>query len=289
MIQTSYLKFSGHETFHCRHFWLKKGVDYLNNGNSFKNKEAVIELGVGKNMVTSISHWLKSFGLVNVDLKLTELANLLLKDGGYDEYLESEGTLWLLHYQLQKIGYSSIYSLAFNQFRKTRVSFDFTLSSLIDYLVRQCKVNNIQFSSNTISSDVKIFSRSYCPPKKGSKNLEDDLSALFIDLRLILEVEGFKDNGDQVYRFNYGFHQTLPALIFLFAIIDQFDGESSITFEDIQQKVGDIFLCNQEQTHLLIDDLVAKEYVVYNEDAGRKEIQMKTDLNKWEILKNFYE
>ena len=84
-------------------------------------------------------------------------------------------------------------------------------------------------------------------------------------------------------------HQTLPALIFLFAIIDQFDGESSITFEDIQQKVGDIFLCNQEQTHLLIDDLVAKEYVVYNEDAGRKEIQMKTDLNKWEILKNFYE
>ena len=50
------------------------------------------------------------------DSELTELAHLLLKDGGYDEYLESEGTLWLLHYQLQKVGYSSIYSLAFNQF-----------------------------------------------------------------------------------------------------------------------------------------------------------------------------
>ena len=71
--------------------------------------------------------------------------------------------------------------------------------------------------------------------------------------------------------------------------MDQFDGESSITFEDVQRKVGDVFLCNQEQTHLLIDDLVENEYVVYNEDAGRKEIQMKTDLNKWEILKNFYE
>ena len=57
-------KFSGHETFHCRHFWLKKGVDHLSAGNSFKNKEAVVELGVGKNMVTSISHWLKAFGLV---------------------------------------------------------------------------------------------------------------------------------------------------------------------------------------------------------------------------------
>ena len=282
-------KFSGHETFHCRHFWLKKGVDHLSAGNSFKNKEAVVELGVGKNMVTSISHWLKAFGLANIDLELTELANLLLKDGGYDEYLESEGSLWLLHYQLQKVGYSSIYNKAFNQFRKSRVSFDFTLPALTDYLIRQCKVNNIQFSANTISSDVKIFSRSYCPPKRGSKNLEDDLSALFIDLRLIYEVDGLKDNGDQVYRFNYGLHQTLPALIFLFAIMDQFDGESSITFEDIQRKVGDVFLCNQEQTHLLIDDLVENEYVVYNEDAGRKEIQMKTDLNKWEILKNFYE
>ena len=282
-------KFSGHETFHCRHFWLKKGVDHLSAGSSFKNKEAVVELGVGKNMVTSISHWLKAFGLANVDLELTELANLLLKDGGYDEYLESESSLWLLHYQLQKVGYSSIYSLAFNQFRKSRVSFDFTLPALNDYLIRQCKVNNIQFSTNTISSDVKIFSRSYCPPIRGSKNLEDDLSALFIDLRLIYEVDGLKDNGDQVYRFNYGLHQTLPALIFLFAIMDQFDGESSITFEDIQRKVGDVFLCNQEQTHLLIDDLVENESVVYNEDAGRKEIQMKTDLNKWEILKNFYE
>ena len=74
-------KFSGHETFHCRHFWLKKGVDHLSAGSSFKNKEAVVELGVGKNMVTSISHWLKAFGLANVDLELTELANLLLKDG----------------------------------------------------------------------------------------------------------------------------------------------------------------------------------------------------------------
>ena len=66
-------KFSRHETFHCRHFWLKKGVDHKSSGNSFKNKEAVVELVVGKNMVTSISHWVKVFGLAYVDLELTEL------------------------------------------------------------------------------------------------------------------------------------------------------------------------------------------------------------------------
>ncbi|HRW22723.1 MAG TPA: DUF4007 family protein, partial [Bacteroidales bacterium] len=55
------LTFSGHETFHCRTFWLKKGYDFLVSGNNtFKNEEAaVVELGVGKNMVASIRYWMK--------------------------------------------------------------------------------------------------------------------------------------------------------------------------------------------------------------------------------------
>jgi len=284
------LKFSGHETFHCRHFWLKKGIDYVQQGKSFKAPESVVDLGVGKNMVSSIYHWLKAFGLIDEKtFEITQLAKCIFNDDGYDTYLENEGTLWLMHYQLQANGYSSIYKLAFNQFRKTRVSFDFTAISLYEYLVRQCMVKEIQFSENTVRNDVKVFLRSYLPPSRGSRNLEDDLSALFIDLRLLFEVDGLKEKGEQVYRFNYGLHETLPELIFLYALLDQFEGESSITFEDIQQKVSDIFLCNQEQTHLLIDKLVDQEILIYNEDAGRKEIQLKKQLNKWEILNSYYE
>ena len=39
------LTFTGHETFHCRHFWLKKGYDYLSTGQSFKNPDAITALG----------------------------------------------------------------------------------------------------------------------------------------------------------------------------------------------------------------------------------------------------
>ena len=58
-------RFSGHETFHCRHFWLKKGFDYASQSTVFKSPDSPAVLGVGKNMVKSIEHWLRAFGLID--------------------------------------------------------------------------------------------------------------------------------------------------------------------------------------------------------------------------------
>ena len=49
--------FSGHESFPCKTLWLKKGYDFVVAGNDFNSPEAVIGLGVGKNMVASIRFW----------------------------------------------------------------------------------------------------------------------------------------------------------------------------------------------------------------------------------------
>ena len=46
--------FSGHESFQCRQLWLKKSYDFVNKKKSFNNEDAVVELGVGKNMVSII-------------------------------------------------------------------------------------------------------------------------------------------------------------------------------------------------------------------------------------------
>ena len=50
------LTFSGHESFTCRQFWLKKGYDFLIAGHSFADPDAVVHLGVGKNMVSAIHY-----------------------------------------------------------------------------------------------------------------------------------------------------------------------------------------------------------------------------------------
>ena len=41
--------FSGHESFHCKSLWLKKGYDFICNKKHFADTDSVVELGVGKN------------------------------------------------------------------------------------------------------------------------------------------------------------------------------------------------------------------------------------------------
>lgn len=80
--------FSGHETFQCRHLWLKKGYDYAKAGKSFSAEDAVVELGVGKNMVTSIRFWMRAFDLMEAnDQKPNEFADYIFGDDDKDLFL----------------------------------------------------------------------------------------------------------------------------------------------------------------------------------------------------------
>ena len=42
--------FSGHESFACKSHWLKRGYDFVVAGKNFNDDEAVVHLGVGKNL-----------------------------------------------------------------------------------------------------------------------------------------------------------------------------------------------------------------------------------------------
>jgi hypothetical protein len=55
---TQPFSFSGHETFVFRYTWLKKAVDAVSfDPRIFGQDDAIVTLGVGKNMVRSIRHW----------------------------------------------------------------------------------------------------------------------------------------------------------------------------------------------------------------------------------------
>ena len=55
--------FSGHESFPCKTLWLKKGYDFVKAEKEFNAPEAVVDLGIGKNMVAAVRYWYKAFGL----------------------------------------------------------------------------------------------------------------------------------------------------------------------------------------------------------------------------------
>ena len=89
-------KFSGHQTFVFRHGWLEKGVDLVRrNPRGFLEEDAIVELGVGKNMVESIKYWCMQTGLLedgatSGDLQLTSFAEFIFGQNpgeGVDPYL----------------------------------------------------------------------------------------------------------------------------------------------------------------------------------------------------------
>ena len=119
--------FARHETFQPRYGWVKKAHDAAaDNADAFNQAEAVVRLGVGKNMVKSVRFWGLAFGLlaeVAVAGKSahlvgpTNFSRALLADDGWDPYSELPGTLWLLHWSLLKPPcIAPVWWLAFNEF-----------------------------------------------------------------------------------------------------------------------------------------------------------------------------
>jgi hypothetical protein len=98
--------FAGHETFPFRYTWLPKGIGcLLEHPDLFTQDDALVMLGVGKNMVRSIRHWCVALDVIEPEgrrgmMRPTGLGLSLFGDEGWDPYLEDTGTLWLLHWKL---------------------------------------------------------------------------------------------------------------------------------------------------------------------------------------------
>ncbi len=99
-------RISGHESFPCRYTWLPKAVRGLReNPKLFADEaEAMVDLGVGKNMVRSIRFWAQAAGVLIAEkgagYSLTKLGLALLGPRGVDRFLEDIRTLWLIHWNL---------------------------------------------------------------------------------------------------------------------------------------------------------------------------------------------
>ena len=243
------LSFSGHETFICKAFWLKKGFDFVNSKHKFSDKSAVVNLGVGNNMVSSIRFWLKSFGLTDNNDQLTDIAHYLFDEKGKDPYLEYIGSIWLLHYYLVTTNKASIYNLIFNEFRKERI--DFTSDQLHSYLKRKCEETHTVYNSNTINRDINVFIRNYTKPINGKVNIEDDFYRLFIELELV----NFRINKDsegenlEWFQIESKNRTDLPYQLVLFSILNNIDYGTTISLKELEVGINSpasVFAINKE-------------------------------------------
>jgi len=292
---TMKMQFSGHESFICKQFWLKRGYDFLQNNGSFSSESAVVELGVGKNMVASVSYWLKAFGIVDQSNHITQLGHYLFHDEhGKDPYIESNGTLWLLHYELVKTGKASIYSIFFNEFRRGRT--DFTKEQFAKYVLKLTEQDS-KANLNTLTADITVFNRNYLVPSGNSSksDVEDDFSNLLLDLELMrsYQVRNAEDKLVEWYSVENSIRPELPAAIVLYSILDNPLFGQSVPFRDLltaHNSPGVVFALNEEGLYQKIEE-IEKEYrtIVYKETAGVKELQFKKKIEKEDVLNAYYE
>lgn len=276
--------FSGHESFACKSHWLKRGYDFVIADRNFNDDDAVVHLGVGKNMVASIRFWLKAVGLLQ-DNELNPIADYLFNDeNGQDPYIEDIGTLWLLHFMLVNTQYATIYKTTFVDYHRQRNIIE--KGRLQNYIKHTCfegtTYNNF-YNDNSVKRDIGVMLHNYCTKNVGNINIEDS-NSLFTPLNLICETD--KDT----YMFNYDTRSNLPSLIFLYALLVKFEGQNSISFDDIAELALIFCLTNNDLLNVIkkVCDLYPSE-IVFSDVAGIKELQFRTTINSIDVLNRYYE
>lgn len=189
-------RFSGHETFVCRYAWLPKGANAVSSDSSIltsnREDEAMVELGVGKNMVRSIRFWAEASDVVFPTPnghELTDFGRELLvgtkSSVPYDAYLEDIQTLWLLHWKLSTNSRAQIFAWDFlmNQFQEPELHVTAAIKAFKRALPAASKK---EISEGSLEQLYHVFIHSYVPTRgrKGEVR-EDNVDSPLTELDLL--------------------------------------------------------------------------------------------------------
>ncbi|OPY77738.1 MAG: hypothetical protein A4E65_02626 [Syntrophorhabdus sp. PtaU1.Bin153] len=265
-------KFSGHETFVFRHGWLEKGYRFVKAGKSFGDENAIVDLGVGKNMVESIRYWCEAT-TITVEGKTSPFADALLDSGGWDPFLEDDASLWLIHWKMinnQNLftSGSAIFSLLHRP--------EFTKRDVTDAVMRRLADDMKKLpSQHIILRDVECYLRLYVGTKRLGKTKAANDESFDCPLQNLGMINLMNDAD--MYRFAIGPKPTLPPEIVGYAIWDYCRSakRSSIRIQEALYHAGSpgqVFMLDEnslvEAIYRLNSDQLWGEQFSFSESAG---------------------
>jgi hypothetical protein len=294
--------FSGHESFPLRHTWLTKGVMGCSQDPLlFTREDAMVSLGVGKNMVRSIRHWCLATKMIEEDptvrynrgsyLRPTFIGSkLFLSDEGWDPYLEDAGTLWLIHWLLAtNATRATTWYFAFNALHQP----DFTRSGLERAIVEFAqRLPNVRASEGTLRRDVDVFIRTYAAGAGPTgQAVEDTLECPLVELGLIYE-----QTGHNLYTFSRGPKATLPDAVFVYALWDyanHYTDQHTLTFDELAyapMAVGRVFKLDEPSLAERLERLADLTNAAwqFSETAGFKQVVMVRSVDSSQLLAEHY-
>ena len=301
MIDAQSLKqfsFAGHDTFHLRYAWLPKAAEYIqkNKGASLnKYDEIMANLGIGKNMATSLRHWAESSQLFNrlvsngaIFHELSEVGKVVFDEDG-DPFFQTQESLWLIHYLItSNHKKNGLWFYLFNIFNETVIIKEEFLFSAISWFKNQ----GIQVNEKSIEKDFLCCMNMYNSSKLGTKKNEDlALSSPLRELGLIKKV------GNE-FRFKQMNRPEIPDSVISFCLMDYLeknDFQKFTPFSELLNGIkspGRVFRLTEDvlQSYLRGFTKNTSGYE-FDSTAGMQQLIKKSDnkLNKNIMLKRIYE
>ncbi len=255
--------FNRHESFALRFGWLTKGFQaFQKNKDLFSAPDGVVRLGVGKNMVNSIRHWLRAAQLIEIEKDSKDTTKIgrriFSKDTGYDPYLEDEATIWLIHWLLAtNPAHATSWYWFFNRFHKPEFTAEEAGTALVDFarenITSKCSVTSIK-------KDAAALLRTYVQSRGNSKiPAEEALDSPLSLLRLITY-----NRPTRTYQSRLTQRDSLPLGIFGYALADLFNQrqltempmEDLIYSRDRHLAPGQIFRLSENALLTKIEQLI---------------------------------
>lgn len=205
------LRFSGHETFACRYAWLPKAYRMLKaNARAFSDEDqAMVDLGIGKNMVRALRFWVEVMDVAAADRKtrslhLTEFGHAVFGKTGFDPYLEDPRTLWLLHWNVASRQDGALFAWRFMIGHWPYP--EFTRSQALAEFLRLSDHEGLEHSEVTLAQHLDVFLHTYQSTRGGGAAVEDSLDGPLVELDLITPVGERRGAGGR-WETVYGFRR----------------------------------------------------------------------------------
>ena len=289
--------FSGHETFSLRLGWLKKAVDIVpQKSDIFNSDSAIVQFGVGKNMVRSIRYWSLATEVIEAEpdskkhptYRVSELGNFLFGKHGVDPYCEDSATLWLLHWLLcRSADQCTLWHFVFGHWRGGPLEFHTLKPALHKWLEDR---NSSMPADASLKRDFQCLINTYVPKHRAKSLLENIVEFALVSLGLVYE------NSGTLY-LHQGHQQNLPPEIFAYTVLDywnrNFQEVNTLSAQSIlmhRASPGQIFLLGEEQAFQLVTQVEAFEDPPFHYDstAGVHQFYRMPHIQPKDMLKRYY-
>jgi len=298
---------SGHESFSCRYSWLPKAMNGLRqNPKLFADEaEAMVLLGVGKNMARSIRFWAQAAGIVKPTrtggYQPTAFGFTVFGERGRDPFLEDIRTLWLLHWNLASDVECPL--LAWDYLMNRWQDPELVGSVALRALEKEAMKENDGISRATVEQHFDVFLHTYVPTRgrKGEVH-EDNLDCPLVELEFVVkvgerELDRFDGKREPIYAFRRDEKPEITPELFTYCLYDFWNRrhktESTLPFHEVANghaSPGQVFKLAEEDVRHRLELLAAQSdgLFSYSESTNLQQIRRHRERKDIDLLKEIY-